>query len=104
MAKYYVRWQLNPQLIPLNPEERNKLWSPLLKLVKEDIKAGKIKDWGAVAGETCGYAIREESSEAELHAANLKWIPYVSFEANPVLTCDQLVELTQKALAAAKAK
>ncbi len=104
MTKYYVRWQMNSQLIPVNPEERIKLHLSLQGMVKEDIQAGKIKDWGVVAGETRGYAIIEESSEADLHADVGKWVPYVSFEANPVLTLEQVVEVTQKALAAAKAK
>jgi len=104
MARYYVRWQLNPQLIPVDPEERNKLLTSLLEMVGEDIKAGKIKDWGIVAGESCGYIIREEASDAELHASTYKWMPYVSFQTSAVLTFEQLAELNKKAFATAKAK
>lgn len=104
MSRYYVRWQMNPQFISANPEEVAKLWLSLQKMVKEDIQAGKIKDWGAVAGELSGYTIWEASSEVELHADVLRYVPYASFESNPVLTLNQLAELTQKMLATAKAK
>jgi len=45
MAKYYVRWQLNPQLIPLNPEERTSFGRHFLNWSKRILRLEKIKDW-----------------------------------------------------------
>ena len=42
MTKFYMRWHLNPMLIPTNPEERMKLWMSMLELVKADIKSGTM--------------------------------------------------------------
>jgi hypothetical protein len=46
MTKYYVKWQLNPMLPVEDPEERGKLWVKMLQMVKADMEAGRIKDWG----------------------------------------------------------
>jgi len=104
MPKFYVKWQLNPLMIPPTPEERAKLWLSLLEMIKADMKAGKVKDWGNCCDGSGGYAIREEANEADLFAAMLRWVPYVSFDAKPVITVDQTVESIKKAAAAAKAK
>ena len=102
MPKYYVTWQMNPLETPKSPEERVKLWLSLLEMIKADMAAGCVKDWGMAAGLEGGYAIREEASETDLTAALLKWTPYVNFEAKPILTVDQTIEAIQKAVTAMK--
>ena len=102
MPKFYVKWLMDPTRTPANPEEMVKGWLLMAEMVKADMKAGEIKDFGVAAGGSGGYAIREEASEADLFTALLKWMPSVQFEVTPVLTMDQAVESIKKAAAAAK--
>ena len=96
MTKYYVKWQLNPMLPVEDPEERGKLWVKMLQMVKADMEAGRIKDWGNCCDGSGGYSIMEAKSEEELFASILKWVPYVSFDATPVITVDQTLEQIMK--------
>lgn len=104
MSKFYARWQTNPQMIPSIPAERRKLLLSMLEMVKQDIKAGKMKDWGNVPGESAGYCIMEEASETDLLAGLLKFMPYVTFEVKPILAVDQTIEAFKRAGAAAQGK
>lgn len=104
MAKYYLRWQWNPQITITNPEERAKLLFSMLEMTKQDLQSGKLKDWGTVPGETTGYAIKEAASETDVLTDAVKFLPYINFEVKPVLTVDQTVEALKKAVAQAQAK
>jgi len=102
MPKFYITFQLNPLTVPVNPEERAKNWLSMLELVKADMRAGLIKDWGWCSDGSCGYTIIEVASEVDLFTALLRWIPYVEFNAKPVMTLDQTIESVKKAVAAMK--
>jgi len=102
VAKFFVKWQMDPARIPSDPEERVKSWLLLAEMVKADMEAGKVKDFGIAAGGGWGYAIREEASEADVFTALLKWMPSVGFEVTPVLTVDQAVASIKQVAAAAK--
>jgi len=102
VAKFYMKWWLDPSKVPVNPEERAKGWLSMLEMTKADMKAGLTKDWGGAAGGDWGYAVIEAPNETELFTNLLKWIPYVHFEVTPVLTVDQTMESIKKAAAAAE--
>jgi hypothetical protein len=87
--------------IPVNPEERVKLWLSMLEMVKTDLHAGLFKDWGICSDASCGYGF-SELSEVDLYTALLKWMPYVNFDVKPVLTADQTIASIKKAVAAMK--
>jgi hypothetical protein len=96
LTKYYVKWQLNPNIFIEDPEARAKGWLQMLQMVKENMKAGKTLDWGNCSDGSGGYAIMEASSEAALFAEILKWTPYVSFDARPVISVDETIKTIQK--------
>jgi hypothetical protein len=102
VPKFYVKWWLDPNRVSPDAEERVKGWLSLSEMVKADMKAGLVKDWGCAAGGDWGYSVNEAPSETELFTRLLKWIPYVHFEVTPVLTIDQTMESIKKAVAAAK--
>jgi hypothetical protein len=102
MTKYYVKWQMDMTKIPANREEMFKGVIPMGEMVNADLKAGRMKDWGWVAGGDSGYAIYEAANETELAALMLKYVPFIHFEPQPVLTNDQTNELFKKAAAAMK--
>ena len=96
-----MRWNLNPMLIPTNPEERVKLWMSMLELVKADLKSGALNDWGMCSDASAGYAFAE-TDEKTLYTTILRWMPYVSFNIKPVLTVDQIIDSIKQAAAGAK--
>jgi len=104
MPKSYIRWQLNTQLTPTDPEEKVKRWLSMLAMVKAQIAAGIwTKEWGICLDLSGGYAF-SELSETDLYGALSQWVPQVEFEVKTVLTADQAIESIKKAAAAAQAK
>ena len=101
MTKYYMRWHLNPMLIPTKPEEIGKLWLMMLEMVKTDLKSGALTDWGICSDSSAGYAFAD-TDEKSLHVAILKWIPYVIFDIKPVLAVDQVIANIKQVGAAVK--
>lgn len=102
MAKFYVKWWLEPTKVPVDAEQRVKGWLSMLEMIKASLNAGVTKDWGMAAGGDFGYTISEAANEAELFTRLLAWIPHAHFEVVPVLTVDQAIEAIKKAAAAAK--
>jgi hypothetical protein len=101
MTKFYIRWQMDTTKIPVNPEERVKLWLSMLEMVKTDLNAGLFKDWGICSDASCGYCF-SELSEVDLYTALLKWMPNIQFDVKPVLNVDQTIASIKKAVAAMK--
>ncbi|MCX6682707.1 MAG: hypothetical protein NTY71_06970 [Methanoregula sp.] len=95
MTKYPVRWQVIPQMIPADPEQRVKLWVSLLEKVKADVDARGITDWGLFADASGGYTIRETDKET-LCAAIIKMNPYILCDVKPVLTVEKSIETLKK--------
>jgi len=95
MTKYLVRWQVNPHMIPADPEQRVKLWVFLLEKVKADVDARGITDWGLFADARGGYTIRETDEET-LCAAIIKMNPYILCDVKPVLTVEKSIETLKK--------
>jgi hypothetical protein len=84
-------------MIPVeDPETRIKGWLQMLELVKADLKAGKIKEWGNCCDGSGGYTIMEAESEEELFQITMKWVPYVIFDARPFVSVDQTIKGIQK--------
>ena len=101
MPKFFMKWQIDTTKTPVNPEERMKLWLSMLEMVKADLEAGVIKDWGICGDASCGYAFSELSAE-DLYTALLKWMPYINFDIKPVLNVNQTIESIKKSAAQMK--
>jgi hypothetical protein len=91
MAKFYMRWEINPLLVPMNSEERVKLWLSMLEMVKENLSSGALTDWGMCSDSSAGYAFAE-TDEKSLYSSILKWFPYINFDVKPVLTVDEVID------------
>lgn len=96
MTKFYVKWWLEPTKVPVDAEQRAKVWLSTLDVLKASLNAGVTKDWGMAAGGDFGYIISEAANEAELFARLLMWMPYAHFEVVPMLTVDQAIEAIKK--------
>ena len=57
MGKYLLLWEIDRTRLPVSPEERGIGWNMLLEMIKQDMKKGITKDWGAFVGELYGYAV-----------------------------------------------
>jgi len=96
MLRFYARWQINPKETFKTAEERAKLMSLMLVMVKGDIQAGLIKDFGSCVDGSGGYAILEVEREADLFNSLNKWAPHVNFDARQVINVDQAIESNKK--------
>jgi hypothetical protein len=91
-------------MMPTGPEELMKLLQSMNERVKALIISGEIEDWGEYCDGSGGYSIGEGNEVADLYSSLIKWWPYVDFEAKPVLTIDQVIESTNKAVVEMKDK
>ena len=92
MAKYLLLWEIDTTKIPVSPKERGAGWKALMDMVKQDIKKGILKDWGAFVGGNSGYGI-EEGSEVEVMNALQQYTPFVHFKAHPIASASQVEEV-----------
>jgi hypothetical protein len=92
MPRYLMEWQLDPTKVPISPQERAKAFLPLAQMVKQDMKSGVIKEWGAYIGEGKGFGVAE-GSEEEVNKMAQRYIPFVYFTTHPAATVDQMEKL-----------
>ena len=92
MGKYLLLWEIDSSKIPLNPKERGIGWKTLMEMVKQDMKRGFTKDWGAFVGELRGYAV-DEGTEVEVMNALQQYTPFVHFKVHPIGSISQVEEM-----------
>jgi hypothetical protein len=92
MGKYLLLWEIDATKIPVNPKERGAGWNTLMQVVKQDIKKGMTKDWGAFVGEINGYAVAE-GTEVEIGSMLQQFAPFVFFKVHPIASVSQVEEV-----------
>ena len=92
MGRYLLLWELDWTKIPISRQERGTGFDGLMEGVKEDIRKGLMKDWGAFVGEVSGYAVAE-GTEVEIGNMVQRYVPFVIFEVHPVMSVEQLGEV-----------
>ena len=92
MGKYLVLWEIDRTKVPVNPKERGAGWNFLMEMVKQDIKKGMAKDWGAFVGEINGYVIAE-GSETEIGIMLQQYVPFCHFKVHPISSVSQVDEV-----------
>ena len=91
MPKYFMTWKVDPARMSVDIKERAVLLSGMAEMVKQQIRDGTTKDWGAFVGEDRGYSV-VESSHTDLHMNMQKYYPFVEFETHQIITIDEIVE------------
>ena len=91
MAKFLILWEKDMTKMPTDLKELVSLQSKMLSMVNEELKSGGMKDWGKFAGENAGYAIAE-GTEAEIEIGLARYIPYVKFKVQAILSASQVEE------------
>jgi hypothetical protein len=94
MAKYLLLWDMNKNLVPIDPKERSTGWGTLLAMVKKDLAKGLMKDWGAFPGENRGYLIAE-GSQLDVLKMTQQYTPYVHFRIHPVSAVGEIEALLE---------
>ena len=95
MGKYLVLWEVDRSRVPVDAKEKGAGWGALMEMVKQDIKAGLTKDWGAFVGEINGYSIAE-GTEVEIGNMLMQYAPYVSFKTHPIASVTQVGDIIKK--------
>ncbi len=103
MPKFLIKWKINAQMLPSDPEERMKILQSMNEMVKDLLNSYEGMEWGEYCDLSGGYTICE-ANEAELYTNLMLSWPYVEFDAKPVLTIDQVIEATNNAVAEMKGK
>ena len=94
MPKYFMTWEVDPTRVPTDPKERGALWSGMVEMVKQEIKAGITSDWGTFVGEARGYSIGEQSV-LDLSKTLQQFYPFVTFQVHQVMSVDEVAELAK---------
>ena len=89
MGRYFVLWEIDNSLVPIDLAERNTGFKLLIDMVKKDMEKGKIREWGIMVGELRGGAIAEGSAE-EIHEMMHQYIPICQFELHELVSVDQV--------------
>ncbi len=92
MGKYLSLWEIDRTKIPMDPKERGIGFDMLMEMVKQDMKKGITKDWGAFVGEFHGYSILE-GTEVEIMNQVQKYTPFVYFKVHPIASVAQAEEM-----------
>ena len=92
MAKFLILWENDMTKMPTDLKELVTLRSKMLSMIKDDLKSGRMKDWGKFAGENTGYAIAE-GTEEEIEKATARYVPYVKFKVQAILSASQIEEV-----------
>ena len=95
MGRYLVLWELDSSRSPVDAKEIAAGWSLLTEMVKQDLKSGITKDYGAFVGETNGYSVLE-GTEVEVSAGLAKYTPYLIFKVHAVASVAQVGEIIKK--------
>ena len=96
MAKYLITWESDMSRVPADPKERAAMRMKMLEMTKQNLKEGKITDWGIFLGGYKGYAIGEGSA-VDMAIGTAQFSPYVKFNVEEVLSVDEMLE-TMKSL------
>jgi len=92
MGKFLLLWEMDQTRVPVSPQERGTGWSALTNMVSQDLKKGRLKDWGAFVGENNGYAVAE-GTEVEIGNMVQQYIPFVYFKVHPIASLSQIDEI-----------
>ncbi len=96
MTKFLTLFELDKTRIPDSPEEQLQYFSMLRSMMKEDMKNGITRDFGAFVGGLKGFVIRE-GTEQEVEMEIMKYVKFTNYKTYPFLDIDQLEEMSKAA-------
>jgi hypothetical protein len=103
MTKFHIEWKKKFSKMPDDPAEMVKIELLLLEMVKDDLKTGKLADWGIYCNGFSGYLIMEGKQE-DIMPELLKYIPFIMFDVLPVVNVDQTIDAINKVVSQMQTK
>ena len=94
MGKYLILWEMDETKVPSSRQERGAGWSAFMDMVKQDIKKGMTKDWGAFVGELRGFSVAE-GTEVEIINWAQQFVPFVRFKVHAIASVSQIDEIVE---------
>ena len=91
MTKYLLQWEVVRERLADDPKTIARGFQGLVSLVKQDLEAGKMKDWGAIPGDQRGYCT-VEGNERDVLGLTLRYAPFVKFHVHPVVDVREISE------------
>jgi hypothetical protein len=102
-VQFFVRWRVdNATLAKFTPEQIEKLYANMLKMVKEDLHYGSFSAFGQFGNGRDGYLISNLKDVTDLAAVMTKYRPIVTWKIRPVLDIDESFVVIQEAGATVK--
>ncbi len=92
MEKYLLLWEFDQTKIPVGPKERRVGFNMLMKVIKQDIKKGILKDWGVFVGENHGYSV-VQGTEKEVIKTSQRYTPFIYSAAHPIASVTHAREM-----------
>ena len=96
MTKFLTLYELDRTRIPDSPEEQLQYYAMLQSMIKEDMKNGRTREFGAFVGGFKGFVIRE-GTEQEIEMEITKYAKFTNYKTYPFHDISQLEEILKAA-------
>lgn len=96
VTRYLITWKVVNARIPTDPQERIKRAMAFAQFIQENMKSGKLKDWGGTPDTAKGYGVYE-GTEIDMAIDAARFGPDIEWEVTPILTLEQYLDLLKKA-------
>ncbi len=94
MARFYLQWEIDNNKATEDRAELKKRYQAFVAVIKKQLADGQLKEYGAFAGESTGYAIVEGTAK-DVHALVTIYSPYVTFTPHSPLSIDEVAEVIE---------
>jgi len=94
MPKFLIIWETDRSSWPTDLKERIALRAKSVEMTKQDMKEGKISDWGVFVGGGAGYTVCEGNA-LDLYKTMQRYLPYYTFDVQEVLSIDEVAEVVK---------
>ena len=92
MAKYLINWEADISRWSTDPKERATMSIKMAEGIKQNMKEGRIRDWGLFVGGVAGYAV-VEGNAPDVYKDLRQDYPYVTYKVQQVLSLDEALEV-----------
>ena len=92
MTKYLINWETDISRWSTDLKELATMSIKMAEGIKQNVKEGKIRDWGMFVGGVAGYAVAEDNAP-DIYKDLRQDYPYVTYKVQQVLSLDEALEV-----------
>ena len=89
---FLILYEMNSSVVPTDPEERGKLMTTLVELIKSDLDSGALIMSGVSPEGSRGFLVSKQDAK-EIYGRSGMVGPYAKFEVLPMLTIDEVMDV-----------